>query len=80
VKRFQQLRNGANGGQISQPAHALRAELEAAEQKIKTLTDENNKLAVRVQEMKQELEKMEKKYRKAMNIAERALAELKGRR
>jgi hypothetical protein len=79
VKRFQQLRNGANGGQMPQHTHTLRKELEEAEQKLKTLRDENNKLAVRIQELKQELDKMEKKYRKAMNIAERALAELKGR-
>ncbi|MFX0169014.1 MAG: helicase HerA domain-containing protein [Candidatus Hodarchaeota archaeon] len=79
VQRFQQLRDAANSGQMPQHTHALRAELQAAEQKLQTLQEENNKLAVRIQEMKQELEKMEKKYRKAMSIAERALAELKGR-
>ncbi len=80
VERFQQLTTIASEGQGSQQLHSLRSELQAAEQKLMELREEKNKLAVRVRELQNELVKAEKKYQKAMNIAERALAELKGRK
>jgi len=80
VERFQQLTADANGGQMPQQVHALRSELQAVEQKLHDLRDENNKLTTRIRELEVELKKTEKKYQKAMNIAERALAELKGRK
>jgi hypothetical protein len=80
VERFQQLTANASEGQAPQHVHALRSELQAAEQKLHELRDENNKLAVRVRQLQIALEKTEKKYQKAMSIAERALAELKGKK
>ncbi|MFW9830918.1 MAG: helicase HerA domain-containing protein [Candidatus Thorarchaeota archaeon] len=79
VERFQQLSDAAHNGQVPQHTQALRTELQSAESKLQELREENNTLAVRVRELQNELIKMEKKYKKAMNIAERALAELKGR-
>ncbi len=79
VERFQQLTSNANGSQMPQHVQALRSELQAAEQKLRELREDNNTLAVRVRELQNELKKTEKKYQKAMNIAERALTELKGR-
>ncbi len=79
VERFQQLTANANGGQMPQHVHALRSELQAAEQKLNDIREENSKLTARIRELKIELKKAEEKYKKAMNIAERALAELKGR-
>jgi len=80
VERFKHLTADASEGQAPQQVHTLRSELQATEQKLRELRGENNKLAVRVRELQTELEKTEKKYQKAMNIAERALAELKGRK
>jgi predicted nucleic acid-binding Zn-ribbon protein len=64
---------------MPQQVHALRSELQAAEQKLHDLREENTKLATKLHQLEAELKKAEKKYQKAMNIAERALAELKGR-
>ncbi|MFX1564105.1 MAG: helicase HerA domain-containing protein, partial [Promethearchaeota archaeon] len=82
VERFQQLCTDVEGkgGYVPQRVSALRDELQAAEQKLSELRDENNKLAVRVRELTIELTKMEKKYKKALSVAERALKELKGRK
>jgi hypothetical protein len=82
VTRFQQLVESSEdpSGATSQRIESLRKELQATEQKLQQLRDENNSLAIRVRELTHELSQMEKKYKKAMNIAERALAELKGRR
>ena len=41
--------------------------------------EENKNLNGRVRKLEVEIKKTEKKYQKAMNIAERTLAELKGR-
>ncbi len=79
VERFQQLTEGANGGQMPQQVSALRSELQAAEQKLHDLREDNSKLTAQIHKLEAELKKAEKKYQKAMNIAERALAELKGR-
>ena len=79
VERFQQLTAEANGGQMPQQVHALRSELQAAEQKLHDLREENTQLIAKIRQLEAELKKAEKKYQKAMNIAERALAELKGR-
>ncbi|MFX1576618.1 MAG: helicase HerA domain-containing protein [Promethearchaeota archaeon] len=79
VERFQQLTANANGGQMPRQFHALRSELQATEKKLHDLREENNQLKVRLRELEVELKKTEKKYQKAMNIAERALSELKGR-
>ena len=81
VKRFQKLCEDGEGstGHVPQRMESLRKELQTTEQKLSELREENNKLAVRVRELQIELEKMSKKYKKAMNIAERALAELKAK-
>jgi hypothetical protein len=80
VERFQQLTADVNGGQMPQQVHALRSELQAAEQKLHDLREEHTHLTTRIHELEVELKKTDKKYQKAMNIAERALAELKGRK
>ncbi|MFX1562623.1 MAG: helicase HerA domain-containing protein [Promethearchaeota archaeon] len=82
VERFQQLCSDVEGkGEyVPQRISALRDELQAAEQKLQELRDDNNKLAVRVRELTIELAKMEKKYKKALSVAERALKELKERK
>lgn len=79
VERFQQLATDTDEGQPTQRLQALQSELQAAEQKLRELREQNKKLAVRTRELQVELDKTKKKYQKAMNIAERALAELKGK-
>jgi archaellum component FlaC len=82
VQRFQELVAGAGEpiGHVPERLETIRNELQAAEQKIHELKEENNTLAVRVRELTLELEKLGKKYQKAVSIAERAVTQLKTRK
>jgi hypothetical protein len=79
VQRFQELvaTSGEPTGHVPERVEAIRNELQAAEQKIREFKDENNTLAVRVRELTLELEKLKKKYQKAVSIAERAVTQLR---
>lgn len=79
VQRFQELvaTAGEPTGHVPERVETIRNELQAAEQKIREYKEENNTLAVRVRELTSELEKLGKKYQKAVSIAERAVTQLK---
>jgi len=79
VERFQQLRDAVGGSEayVPQRVAALQRELQAAEQKIHELRDENKALSLKVHELKSEVEKWKKKYHKALDIAQRAVDQLK---
>jgi chromosome segregation ATPase len=79
VQRFQELvaTAGEPTGHVPERVETIRNELQAAEQKMREFKEENNTLAVRVRELTLELEKLNKKYQKAVSIAERAVTQLK---